>query len=256
MKPTSFSLPTNPALDTDRRRVPPPRVLDFYSPDEIEAIARSLEAGYHRPAVLARGELEHFEDDRDSEAVRVAVLLRSPPGRAAGVALARRRLDGLGADDQPLAVLRHRGHDQDRARPPRADGRPGRGRARPPLPAPRFRLPGRLRLLQRPRPAAGRLGAAPPLQERSRRRRPAPAPLARPPPHLRIAARRRRRRPGEHQGRDGALAADDHEPVPPRPPGDRARRRVHRRVRRQRRPRLRRSEAETASSSRTRRSET
>ena len=47
-------------------------VLLFYSPEEIEAIARSLEAGFHRPAVLARGELEHFEDDRDSEAVRVA----------------------------------------------------------------------------------------------------------------------------------------------------------------------------------------
>ena len=49
MKPTSFSLPTNPALDTDRRRVPSRRVLDFYSPEEIEAIARSLESGFHRP---------------------------------------------------------------------------------------------------------------------------------------------------------------------------------------------------------------
>jgi integrase len=47
-------------------------VLLFYSPKEIEAIARSLQAGFHRPAVLARGELEHFEDDRDSEAIRVA----------------------------------------------------------------------------------------------------------------------------------------------------------------------------------------
>ena len=55
MKSTSFSLPNNPARDTDRRRVSPPRVLDFYSPDEIEAIARALENGYHRPAVLARG---------------------------------------------------------------------------------------------------------------------------------------------------------------------------------------------------------
>ncbi len=72
MKPTTYSLPTNPALGTDRRRVPEPGVLLFYSPEEIEAIARSLEAGFHRPAVLARGELEHFEDDRDSEAVRVA----------------------------------------------------------------------------------------------------------------------------------------------------------------------------------------
>jgi integrase len=72
MKPTTYSLPTNPALGTDRRRVPEPGVLLFYSPEEIEAIARSLQAGFHRPAVSARGELEHFEDDRDSEAVRVA----------------------------------------------------------------------------------------------------------------------------------------------------------------------------------------
>jgi integrase len=72
MKSTSFSLPTNPVRDTDRRRVPPPRVLDFYSPDEIEAIARALANGFHRPAVLARGELELFEDERDREAVRVA----------------------------------------------------------------------------------------------------------------------------------------------------------------------------------------
>jgi integrase len=72
MKPTTYSLPTNPALGTDRRRVPEPGVLLFYSPEEIEAIARSLQAGFHRPAVSARGELEHFEDDRDSEAIRVA----------------------------------------------------------------------------------------------------------------------------------------------------------------------------------------
>jgi hypothetical protein len=50
MKPTTYSLPANPALGTDRRRVPEPGVLLFYSPEEIEAIARSLEAGFHRPA--------------------------------------------------------------------------------------------------------------------------------------------------------------------------------------------------------------
>jgi len=72
MKPTAYSLPTNPALGTDRRRVPEPGVLLFYSPEEIEAIARSLDAGFHRPAVAARGELELFEDRRDCEAVRVA----------------------------------------------------------------------------------------------------------------------------------------------------------------------------------------
>ena len=72
MKSTSFSLPRNPVRDTDRRHVPSPGVLDFYSPDEIEAIGRSLENGHHRPADHVRDELEHFEDARDAEAVRIA----------------------------------------------------------------------------------------------------------------------------------------------------------------------------------------
>jgi integrase len=72
VKSTTYSLPTNPALGTDRRGVPEPGVLLFYSPEEIEAIACSLEAGFHRPAVSARHELELFEDRRDGEAVRVA----------------------------------------------------------------------------------------------------------------------------------------------------------------------------------------
>ncbi|MHB1569931.1 MAG: hypothetical protein ACYC0H_12060, partial [Solirubrobacteraceae bacterium] len=42
MKSTTYSLPTNPVLGTDRRRVPQPGVLLFYSPEEIEAVARSL----------------------------------------------------------------------------------------------------------------------------------------------------------------------------------------------------------------------
>jgi integrase len=50
----------------------PVGLLLFYSPEEVEAIARSLEAGFYRPAVTARGELEHFEDCRDNEAVSVA----------------------------------------------------------------------------------------------------------------------------------------------------------------------------------------
>src|ERR1019366_3090262 len=54
MKPTTYSLPSNPALGTDRRRVPEPGVLLFYSPEEIEAIARSLEAGFQPPPAPAR----------------------------------------------------------------------------------------------------------------------------------------------------------------------------------------------------------
>jgi len=40
--------PDDPALGTDRRRVPEPGVLLFYSLEEIGSIARSLEAGFHR----------------------------------------------------------------------------------------------------------------------------------------------------------------------------------------------------------------
>jgi integrase len=72
MKSTTFALPSNPALGTDRRRVPAPGVLLFYSPEEIEAIARSLESGFHRPDASERTDLEQFDDRRDAEAVRVA----------------------------------------------------------------------------------------------------------------------------------------------------------------------------------------
>jgi len=72
MKPTTYSLPTNPASAPTAGACPSRAYCLFYSPEEVEAIARSLEAGFHRPAVSARGELEHFEDDRDGEAVRVA----------------------------------------------------------------------------------------------------------------------------------------------------------------------------------------
>ena len=72
MKPTTNSLPTNPALGTDRRHVPEPGVLLFYS--------HRGDRG-HRPLAAVRlspsrrvgsGELERFEDHRDGEAVRVA----------------------------------------------------------------------------------------------------------------------------------------------------------------------------------------
>lgn len=72
MKMTSFSLPTDPVRDTDRRRVPPARALDFYSPDESEPSASALANGYHRPAVLARGELELFGPTPDARASRAS----------------------------------------------------------------------------------------------------------------------------------------------------------------------------------------
>jgi len=234
MKPTTYSLPTNPALGTDRRRVPEPGGLLFYSPEEIEAIARSLVAGFHRPAVSARGELEHFEDLRDSEAVRVAAYSGLCLGEL--LALRWRDVDWTGS---ALTISRSLSSG--------VEGTTKTGHVRR-VPMADQAAAALDRLSQREdfvsaddyvfcnalgRPLDG-LGAPPSLQAGARRRRAAPAPLARPPPHVRIAPRRRRCRPGERQRRDGTFAADDHEPVPPRPAGDRARGRVHRRVRRQR----------------------
>jgi integrase len=71
-KPTTFSLPTNPAKYADRRRVPAARPLAFYRPDEIEALARAFATGAHRPDDHKRDELDEWDDARDGEAVRVA----------------------------------------------------------------------------------------------------------------------------------------------------------------------------------------
>lgn len=71
-KPTTFSLPSNPAKYADRRRVPAAPPLAFYRPEEIEALARAFVAGAHRPPDYERDELDQWDDARDSEAVRVA----------------------------------------------------------------------------------------------------------------------------------------------------------------------------------------
>ena len=82
MKPTTYSLPTNPALGTDRRRVPEPGVLLFYSPEEIEAIARSLEAGFHRPAVYGARRARALRGPPRRRGGPRRRLLRTPPRRA------------------------------------------------------------------------------------------------------------------------------------------------------------------------------
>ncbi len=48
MKSTKFKLPANPAKDADRHRLPAAGALLYYTPEEIEAIARALEDGLHR----------------------------------------------------------------------------------------------------------------------------------------------------------------------------------------------------------------
>ena len=75
----TFGLERNPATAADRRPEPERARLDFFSPEEVEALARALAAGAHRdPAAPAR---ERRGGRRASR--------RRPPGRRAR---ARRRL--------------------------------------------------------------------------------------------------------------------------------------------------------------------
>jgi hypothetical protein len=74
---STFALPHNPARAADRRAEPERARLDFYSPEEVEALARGLATGLHRdlraPAVsdgVAAARV--FEDHQDAELVRVA----------------------------------------------------------------------------------------------------------------------------------------------------------------------------------------
>jgi integrase len=76
-KPATFALPGNPVSGADKRREPSPGALVFYSPDEIEAIARAFAEGRHRdPAFPAVTESERLarqaEDQQDAEIIRVA----------------------------------------------------------------------------------------------------------------------------------------------------------------------------------------
>lgn len=69
-KEDTFALESNPAALTDKRREPALAPLVFYSPEEIEALARALADGLHREA--ERDDAEHADDEQDAELVRVA----------------------------------------------------------------------------------------------------------------------------------------------------------------------------------------
>jgi integrase len=76
-KPSTFALSANPAREADKRREPHPSALVFYTPEEVEALARALERGAHRdpsrPAVSEEErEVRHAEDHQDAELVRLA----------------------------------------------------------------------------------------------------------------------------------------------------------------------------------------
>jgi integrase len=76
-RPSAYALPANPAKGADKRREPHPGALVFYSPEEIEAIARALADGRHRdrsaPSISDQERAAlHDEDQQDAEIVRVA----------------------------------------------------------------------------------------------------------------------------------------------------------------------------------------
>jgi integrase len=71
IKESAFSLPSNPAALTDKRKEAQPGALVFYSPAEIEKLAQALNDGKHRESA-DRTPAEVAEDARDAELVRVA----------------------------------------------------------------------------------------------------------------------------------------------------------------------------------------
>ncbi|MGH3494994.1 MAG: tyrosine-type recombinase/integrase, partial [Sciscionella sp.] len=101
MRPGAFSLPTNPAKFADRRRAAAPGPLVFYTYDEVEALARALAAGLHRPYHYSRLDAEVEEDERDAEAVRVSAYA----GLRMGELLALRWVD-VGWEGTALTVSR------------------------------------------------------------------------------------------------------------------------------------------------------
>jgi integrase len=73
----AHSLAANPVEATTKRREPPPAVLDFYEPEEIEKLAQAAADGWHHGPLPARLEPEEIawrrrEDWQDSELFRFA----------------------------------------------------------------------------------------------------------------------------------------------------------------------------------------
>lgn len=71
----TFALSANPVDGTDKRRQPPPAVLDYYEVEEVEALARCCEEGLHRRPrqILDASEIQarQQEDRQDAGAFRV-----------------------------------------------------------------------------------------------------------------------------------------------------------------------------------------
>jgi integrase len=99
MRPSTYALPANPAKHADRRREPDAAPLAFYSPGQVEALARALADGAHRDpsrSALSRYEIEARarEDVQDAELIRVAAYVGLRRGEL--VALRWRDVDFAG----------------------------------------------------------------------------------------------------------------------------------------------------------------
>jgi integrase len=74
IKDSAFSLPGNPAALTDKRKEARPGPLVFYTPEEVEALAKALADGRHREKPV-KSPVELAEDVQDAELVRVAAYV-------------------------------------------------------------------------------------------------------------------------------------------------------------------------------------
>lgn len=101
LRADTYGLTLNPAAGTTKRREPPPAVLDFYEPEEVEQLAEAAVRGAHRsPVAAVLGEAEvaaRTRDQQDGELYRIAAYTGLRLGellalRWADVNLAERRL--------------------------------------------------------------------------------------------------------------------------------------------------------------------
>lgn len=103
---STYALPANPAAEADRRAEPSAAVLAFYSPEDVETLARALSRGSHRdadrPAVTTEeATARAAEDAQDAELVRIAAYAGLRRGEL--VALRWRDVDFAG---QKIVVRR------------------------------------------------------------------------------------------------------------------------------------------------------
>lgn len=110
IKESAFSLPSNPAALTDKRKEAQPGALVFYSPAEVERLAQALSDGKHRDDPARTG-VQVAQDARDAELVRVAayaglrvgelLALRWGDVDFAGSAITVARAISLGIESSP-----------------------------------------------------------------------------------------------------------------------------------------------------------